>query len=89
MRTNLSRFTVAFSDLAWESVLDVQDVEVPMFPQASQVGIYLERYAERYIPPGVVRLRAEVVRTVRTDGTGWRIGWANARFVPVCLDGIL
>ncbi|KAJ5658463.1 FAD-dependent pyridine nucleotide-disulfide oxidoreductase [Penicillium longicatenatum] len=36
MRTNLSSFTVAFSDLAWESVMETSGV--PMFPQARQVG---------------------------------------------------
>ncbi|PYH99354.1 FAD/NAD(P)-binding domain-containing protein [Aspergillus ellipticus CBS 707.79] len=70
MRTNLSRFSVAFSDLAWETVLG-GDTEVPMFPLAWQVGRYLEKYVERYIPEGVVRLGEEVVRTVReVDGSG-------------------
>ncbi|OQD85782.1 hypothetical protein PENANT_c009G10484 [Penicillium antarcticum] len=45
MRTNLSRFTVAFSDLAWGSVFPGQDL--PLFPRASQVGRYLAVYAER------------------------------------------
>ncbi|KGO68263.1 FAD-dependent pyridine nucleotide-disulfide oxidoreductase [Penicillium italicum] len=52
MRTNLSRFTVAFSDLDWESV--IPEADVPIFPQARQVGEYLTCYAERAegIEPG-------------------------------------
>lgn len=81
MRTNLSRFTVGFSDLAWESVIHRHEHgHVPMFPQAWQVGKYLERYAEMYIPPSVLRLRHRVLRTIRIDQkekkkTGWTVYW--------------
>ncbi|KAF7170364.1 hypothetical protein CNMCM5623_002787 [Aspergillus felis] len=78
MRTNLSRFTVSFSDLAWESVLGTADV--PMFPQAWQVGRYLETYAERYLPDEVVRLGCEVVRAVREVVGGrprWTVQWVQ------------
>ncbi|KAJ5577045.1 FAD-dependent pyridine nucleotide-disulfide oxidoreductase [Penicillium sp. DV-2018c] len=54
MRTNLSRFTVAFSDLDWESV--ITGAETPGFPHAEQVGAYLNAYAERYIPDEALRL---------------------------------
>ncbi|KAF1845597.1 uncharacterized protein K460DRAFT_285825 [Cucurbitaria berberidis CBS 394.84] len=55
MRTNLSRFTVAFADLSWSSV-DLSDPHTgpcspappPMFPKAWQVGRYLEAYAQRF-----------------------------------------
>ncbi|KAF7113584.1 hypothetical protein CNMCM5793_002940 [Aspergillus hiratsukae] len=78
MRTNLSRFTVSFSDLAWESVLGA--VDVPMFPQAWQVGRYLETYAERYLSAEVVRLGCEVVRAVREVAGGrprWTVQWVQ------------
>lgn len=82
MRTNLSRFNVAFSDLPWESVFD--DTEVPMFPQAWQVGRYLGRYAEWFLPDGVLRLGRRIVRTSRRVGDGegrrWTVQWAE-RFV--------
>ncbi|RAK97122.1 uncharacterized protein BO80DRAFT_468030 [Aspergillus ibericus CBS 121593] len=87
IRTNLSRFTVAFSDLAWESV--VGEEELSMFPQARQVGMYLEKYAGLYIPKGVLRLGKEVVRTVReVDGVGgrWTVQWVSKR---VDGDGVL
>jgi hypothetical protein len=55
MRTNLSRFTVAFSDLAWSSVdLSHPDSGAtlhqspPVFPKAWQVGRYLAKYAQRF-----------------------------------------
>ena len=81
-RTNLSRFTVAFSDLAWDSVMG--DEELSIFPQARQVGKYLEKYADLYIPKGVLRLGKEVVRTVReTDGlrARWTVQWTSRRYV--------
>ncbi|KAF7922381.1 uncharacterized protein EAE97_011123 [Botrytis byssoidea] len=43
MHTNLSQFTVCFSDLAWDSV-----------ETAWQVHRYLKEYAARYIPPGTI-----------------------------------
>ncbi|KAJ5091610.1 FAD-dependent pyridine nucleotide-disulfide oxidoreductase [Penicillium alfredii] len=78
MRTNLSRFTVAFSDLAWESV--IPDNEIPVFPQARQVGQYLNAYAIQYIPRYVLRLGCEVIRTTRRIDSGnvrWRVDWAT------------
>lgn len=81
MRTNLSRFTVAFSDLSWESVL--QDDEIPLFPQASQVGQYLAVYAERYIPKESFRLGSHVKlteRVVQPDSSiKWKVAWVQKR----------
>ncbi|KAF2710363.1 hypothetical protein K504DRAFT_490501 [Pleomassaria siparia CBS 279.74] len=73
MRTNLSRFTVAFSDLSWNSVSleDTEDKEntaahtqapPPMFPKAWQVGLYLQRYAHTYIPNGIILCNREVLK---------------------------
>ncbi|KAJ5744657.1 hypothetical protein N7533_009527 [Penicillium manginii] len=77
MRTNLSRFTVAFSDLAWESV--IEDDDIPIFPQASQVGQYLASYAQRYIPKDAFRLGSYVRQTKRLvqpgSSTKWRVFW--------------
>ncbi|KAJ6022588.1 hypothetical protein N7460_012983 [Penicillium canescens] len=79
MRTNLSRFTVAFSDLAWGSVFPGEDL--PLFPRASQVGRYLASYAERYIPRDVLRLGHRVVRTERSvrdqKGLKWTVQWVK------------
>ena len=57
MPTNLSRFTVSFSDLAWQSVNLARDPDgaegsngnggaLPLYPKAWQVGRYLEEYAK-------------------------------------------
>lgn len=79
MRTNLSRYTVAFSDLSWESVFESQDV--PMFLQAWQVGMYLEKYVERYIPPGMIKLGHNVVQAIRSDTEmRWTVKWVVERF---------
>jgi cation diffusion facilitator CzcD-associated flavoprotein CzcO len=79
MRTNLSRFTVAFSDLSWESALGSADV--PIFPQARQVGQYLAAYTARYIPEHVLRLGHRVVKTERLerkdDTCRWRVSWVR------------
>ncbi|OOQ82940.1 hypothetical protein PEBR_36677 [Penicillium brasilianum] len=79
MRTNLSRFTVAFSDLSWESALNLADG--PMFPQARQVGQYLAAYSQRYIPRDVLRLGHRVVKTERLTGSDatfkWRVSWVK------------
>ncbi|OGM44335.1 putative dimethylaniline monooxygenase [Aspergillus bombycis] len=81
MPTNQSRFTVTFSDLAWESVIDGPDI--PMFPQAWQAGKYLQTYAERYIPKETLRLGHKVVRSTReTSGSSrpsWTIQWILER----------
>lgn len=74
MPTNLSRFTVAFSDLDWESVIG----DVPVFPRARQVAQYLAYYAERYIPKDVLKLGCKVVTTERNisnTGAKWNIQW--------------
>ncbi|KAF2003520.1 hypothetical protein P154DRAFT_543874 [Amniculicola lignicola CBS 123094] len=82
MRTNLSRFTVAFSDLSWESV-GLQDGDqststLPMFPKAWQVGRYLETYAKQFIPSSVIVCntrvsKAELVGKPRR----WRVVTVN------------
>lgn len=85
MRTNLSRFTVSFSDFSWESALGGADI--PVFPQARQVGKYLAAYSERYLPKGVLRLGQRVVSAVRSAGveaeSRWRISWVKERLVHV------
>jgi hypothetical protein len=90
MRTNLSRFTVAFSDFSWESALGGADV--PMFPQARQVGRYLAAYSERYIPKEVLRLGQRVITAVRSEDveaeSRWRITWVKERLVHA-LGGLL
>ncbi|KAK4547961.1 hypothetical protein LTR36_010680 [Oleoguttula mirabilis] len=75
--TNLSRFTVAFSDLDWRSVnlQSTHDSGVrkrmqetsspPMFPKAWQVNRYLEAYKQKYIPDGVLHHQHEVVKAER------------------------
>ncbi|KAJ5832134.1 FAD-dependent pyridine nucleotide-disulfide oxidoreductase [Penicillium riverlandense] len=76
MHTNLSRFTVAFSDLAWESVFP--DAEIPLFPCAKKVGTYLAKYRERYVPQSLLRLGHKVVRTTRRvekGATRWTVYW--------------
>ncbi|KAJ5127067.1 hypothetical protein N7448_007846 [Penicillium atrosanguineum] len=79
MRTNLSRFTVSFSDFSWESALG--DTDVPMFPQARQVGRYLAAYSERYIPQGVLRLGQRVISAARSVDveaeSRWSVSWVK------------
>ena len=82
--TNLSRFTVGFSDLDWNSV-DYDDHHsngipngrpgkdsVPMFPKAWMANKYLESYRERYIPDGTIKCGRNVVKAVHV-GSKWQI----------------
>ncbi|KAL2820774.1 hypothetical protein BJX63DRAFT_284173 [Aspergillus granulosus] len=81
MRTNISRFSVAFSDLAWESALGGGDGDVPMFPRAWQVRRYLEKYVGNYVPDEAIKLGRRVVKTVRTDRADarWEVQWVDER----------
>lgn len=66
--TNLSKFTVGFSDLSWDSVglsKAGDHAEAPMFPKAWQVNTYLEAYRKRFIPDGVIKYGHEVTDTTR------------------------
>jgi hypothetical protein len=66
MRTNLSRFTVAFSDFPW--LPDSQTGDLPIFPRAHQVGAYLQAYAERFLPAYVIQCRRQVVSADLVEG---------------------
>jgi Pyridine nucleotide-disulphide oxidoreductase len=75
MRTNLSRFTVSFSDHAWS-----QQSQDDLFPQAWEVGDYLKGYAARFLDDDVLRLSSRVVRTTRDTaaaGRTWTVEWVD------------
>ena len=76
MPTNLSRFTVMFSDLAWEEVHRAEaeknksPVKAPAYPPAWQAGRYLAEYQKKFIPGEVFRWKCEVVHAeLTTDKT--------------------
>lgn len=79
MPTNISRFNISFSDLAWQSV--GVPGHVPYFPKAWMAGRYLHAYSKRYIPQDAFMLNSKVTSTVRThEGEGgesakWRVTW--------------
>lgn len=83
--TNLSRYTVGFSDLDWKSVALEQDgkfQQLSLFPKAWQVNRYLLAYAKK-LPAGTVMLRHRVIRTERIASQGplaatWLITTHNA-----------
>ena len=88
MSTNLSRFTVAFSDLSWDSVDLDSDLgesrgkkkrnHIPMFPKAWQVGRYLETYAKKYIPKDIIQFNSRVTKAERILQDGikkWKVEW--------------
>ena len=81
MKTNLSRFTVAFSDLSWSSV-DLSDPVTgaaspstpPMFPKAWQVGRYLEKYTEKFgLMSNIIFNRRVIEADVLEDMRTWKI----------------
>ncbi|KAL4947936.1 hypothetical protein BDW69DRAFT_189733 [Aspergillus filifer] len=90
MRTNLSRFSVAFSDLSWETALGVDPGGagggVPTFPCAWEVRKYLERYAEMYIPSDCLILGARVLDVSRRGDRNapfarerWEVAWEDEK----------
>ncbi|KAK3711369.1 hypothetical protein LTR37_009749 [Vermiconidia calcicola] len=82
--TNLSRFTVGFSDLDWKSVDFHSDqangvqngasegIHLPMFPKAWMANRYLETYRKKYIPDEVIKCNHQVVKAAR-DSDKWTI----------------
>ncbi|KZF26974.1 hypothetical protein L228DRAFT_258323 [Xylona heveae TC161] len=94
MPANLSRYSVCFSDFAWESA-DLETGKcksqtdsaakpleessfMPMFPKARQVEKYLQAYAHRYLPNGVVRLNSTVTKAERRKDNGlWNLEWTT------------
>ncbi|KAF2094086.1 hypothetical protein NA57DRAFT_47139 [Rhizodiscina lignyota] len=89
MPTNLSRFTVSFSDLAWQSMNLTREPDgtngsngnngaLPLYPKAWQVGRYLEEYAKRYIPPDSLKLGCKVQharKATEGDKEKWHLQW--------------
>lgn len=79
MPTNISKHLVSFSDLAWDSVNVHQDSQpgqnVATFPQAHQVGKYLQVFADQYIPSDSIRFSREVISIFRSGGPGleWKV----------------
>lgn len=82
--TNLSRFTVGFSDLDWNAV-DLESIQngpvpngttgrkaAPMFPKAWHANRYLEAYKRKYIPDGVVFCGRTVTKAHRS-GDKWSV----------------
>lgn len=72
MRTNQSRHTVSFSDLAWPGADEHGIEKYAQFPKAWEVGQYLERYLEKYGSQWEVRLGCEVVKAEK-QARGWDV----------------
>jgi hypothetical protein len=73
MRTNQSRHTVSFSDLAWPGADEHSIEKHAQFPEAWEVGQYLERYWKKYGGEWEVRLGCEVVKTEKLGEGGWEV----------------
>lgn len=71
MRINLSRYTVAFSDLSWSSVdLSPSSPTTPMFPKAWQVGQYLQTYAQKFNLDACIKLNTPITKVRQVEGSG-------------------
>ncbi|TGO38016.1 hypothetical protein BHYA_0084g00480 [Botrytis hyacinthi] len=84
MHTNLSQFTVCFSDLAWDSV----EMQSPatIYPKAWQVHRYLKEYAARYIPPGTIAFQTyvKVIEYIQTSPDTETKKW---KITSIALEG--
>lgn len=75
MRTNLSRFTVAFSDLDWHCLFPPDQnpddnnmpAKIPLFPRAHEVGKYLGMYSAKFGLEPVIQLNTKVVKASLDD----------------------
>ncbi|KAI5852503.1 hypothetical protein DFP73DRAFT_532945 [Morchella snyderi] len=67
---NHSRYTCSFSDLAWPEA-------APMFPPVTEMGEYLQRYREKYIPESALRLSCPVTKITKEDDGSWRVEWRD------------
>ncbi|KAH8146434.1 uncharacterized protein LAJ45_09627 [Morchella importuna] len=67
---NHSRYTCSFSDLAWPET-------APMFPPVAEMGNYLQRYREKYIPESALRLSCPVTKITKEDDGSWRVEWRD------------
>jgi hypothetical protein len=87
MRTNLTQFTVFFSDLSLGSVevntgLNANCTDettndfsrVPMYPKAWQVDRYLQQYYKKFVPAGIVSFNTQVIHSERVQQDG-RVCW--------------
>ncbi|OBT88010.1 hypothetical protein VE02_02921 [Pseudogymnoascus sp. 03VT05] len=78
MSTNLSKYTVCFSDKTWPE--NEPSRPSPLFPKASDVGQYLRQYVEKYLKNPSVEIktscRVEEASMVEDDASKpikWRI----------------
>ncbi|KAH0614503.1 uncharacterized protein H6S33_000139 [Morchella sextelata] len=67
---NHSRYTCSFSDLAWPETAS-------MFPPVMEMGKYLQRYREKYIPESALRLSCPVTKITKEDDGSWRVEWGG------------
>ncbi|RCI17213.1 hypothetical protein L249_2839 [Ophiocordyceps polyrhachis-furcata BCC 54312] len=85
MLVNQSRYTMHFSDLAWET-------DAPPVPRAFQVGKYLHRYLERYLTPHPafqLRLDTSLVRAEPSRGSWELLLEAGGKREVVAFDYLL
>lgn len=68
LRTNLSKFTCAFSDTPWEEA-------APDFPSCVDVQKYLEAYSSKYSIPSYLTQNVRVISLEPLDAGGWRVTW--------------
>ncbi|CAE7541488.1 FMO5 [Symbiodinium sp. CCMP2592] len=70
LRTNLSKYTCAFSDFPWPK-------EAETFPKAAEVCRYLEHFAESLRPH--LHLSCEVTAVTKDEANcGWQLTWREA-----------
>ena len=72
MRTNQSRHTVSFSDLAWQGKNEKGVERFAQFPRAWEVGQYLERYRTLYGKDWEIRTGCKVVKAEKGE-EGWNV----------------
>jgi hypothetical protein len=78
MRTNLSKFTCAFSDFSWKDASFSDELPTGFFPRADDVSTYLKKYWLKFAKDATLRLGCNVVSLSpeRVDEDGAPLSWA-------------
>lgn len=82
LRTNLSKFTCAFSDLPWDSTSEA-------FPLSGAVARYLNRYAQTFGLYSCIKLNVTVTRVTEASGC-YQVEWLEGGLQhAACFDYVI
>ncbi len=72
LTTNLSKHTCRFSEWPWPE-------DMPMYPSATDMGRYLDSYAQQFLDPTCFQYQCQVtnIEATSSNGSGYRVDWTD------------